>query len=788
MVKQLNGMLRNLGNVIFTHPYLTLGAFVLATLFFATRVADVRVYSEFADLLPQQHAYIKLHNEIKDTFGGANLVSVAVEVDDGTIFTHETLGIIHRVTQAVDSLPGVNHNLVASLTHRSSRKLFLTDTGSIKSNAYYAGEGERLGRAELDQMRADVIANPQIYGPLVSPDLKTALVKAQLNENRLDYEATFDQLQALRSAETRPGVKIHVTGQPVLVGWVYAAKPQILRIFAYTAAVILAILVIYFRRLFGVIVPLLAVATSAIWGIGIVGVLQYSIDPLTLVIPFLISARALSHGIQIVERYYDELATDPSSSGSVQGAARRTFENLFRPGALGVVSDAIGLALIMLGSVPLNVKLGKYASLWALSSIGTVLIAVPLLLSILPAPRSLSARDGFLQRLLPGVAKRVVNPRVSKTLIAMSVVAFAIAAFATTRVGIGNSEPGSPIFYRDHDYNLSSEAINHRFPGSEELYVVFDSGHKGGIKSPEALDALEDFRHHMMTDPEVGGSKGVSVLTKQVNRLLHATDPGFAQIPHEASYVGGLLFTYMASSPLPGALAEFIDPDERVANMAFFYKDRSGETTRRALHMAQQWRESRDAKEGLDVRLAGGTIGVAAAMNEASYNTNLVVIPLVFVLIFVAVALSYSSVHAGALISGPMLSATALTYAYMGASGMAITINTVPIIAVGIGVGIDYSIYMMDRIREEMSRIHELGAAVVRAITTTGRAVGITALTLIAGVAMWALFSDIRFQADSARLLTVIIILNATAAMFLVPALVIVFRPKFIVGLEERRI
>jgi len=241
------------------------------------------------------------------------------------------------------------------------------------------------------------------------------------------------------------------------------------------------------------------------------------------------------------------------------------------------------------------------------------------------------------------------------------------------------------------------------------------------------------------------------------------------------------MFIYMMSSPIPGALNEFVDTDERIANLVFYYKDHQGETIRRAINQAKEWISANEGKvEGLKIRLAGGTIGVTAAMNEAAYETNLWVLPLVFILIFVMVMFFYQSLAAGTMMFMAMLFATTLTYAYMGVTQMGININTVPIIAVGVGVGIDYSIYMMDRIRSEMVKLKNLNGAVREAIRTTGLAISFTAITLIAGIVMWVLLSDLRFQSDAALLLTVMVILNGAAAMLLVPSWVLVFKPKFI--------
>jgi predicted RND superfamily exporter protein len=770
-------LLHNLDEAVFARPKLILSLILLVTLFFAYQIPSVKMYSDFADLLPQEHTYIELHNEIKESFGGANVIIVGVEVESGDIFTNEALEKIHRITMAVDSLPGINHNLVASVTHRNSRKVWMTPEGNVNSESYYDPQGGTINPEALGELRSDVVADPRVYGPLVSPDMKMALIKAQLNEGQLDYVKTFEEIQKMRVDEAISGVKIHVTGQPMLVGWAYQYLDQIIEIFLFTALIMLSLLIFYFRKAYGVLIPLAAVVVSSIWGIGIISLFGYNLDPLGLVIPFLISARAMSHGIQIVERYYQEL----NENDDHHTAARSTFENLFRPGSLGVVSDAIGLLLIAIGSIPLNTKLAHYASLWALCIIITVLLAVPLLLSILPKPKNTEVKHNIFRNVGFACASIISNQRAAKNALWVAAILLCGGWYFSSKVVIGESEPGSPILYQDHDYNLSSKAVNDSFPGSEELYIVAETAEKGGIKRPEVLAALSSLEKHMMLDPEVGGAKGIPDLVKQVNRLLHNDDPRWTQIPNDQQYVGGLMFTYMMSSPIPGALNEFVDTDERIANLVFYYKDHQGETIRRAIHQAKLWITANEGKvEGLKIRLAGGTIGVTAAMNEAAYETNLWVLPLVFILIFIMVMFFYQSLAAGTMMFMAMLFATTLTYAYMGVTHMGININTVPIIAVGVGVGIDYSIYMMDRIRSEMVKLQDLSASVRQAIRTTGLAISFTAITLIAGIVMWVLLSDLRFQSDAALLLTVMVILNGAAAMLLVPSWVLVFKPKFI--------
>ena len=772
------------GNMLFDRRKIVLSVILLFTVGFATQIPAVRMLSDFADLLPQDHPYIKLHNSIRDTFGGANIIVIALEVADGTIFTNDTLDRIHRLTQKLDEISNINHNLVTSLTHRNTRKIWLTPTGAIKSTPYYNPRHDPYTTEDLEKMKRDVVSSRRVFGLLVSPDLKSALIKGTLNEGQLDYGRVFEELQQLRDEEAAPGIRIYATGHPVLAGWVDSYSPQILQIFVYTILIVLAILVVYSRRFYGVLLPLIAMILTSIWGVGFMGLFGYNLDPLMLVVPFLISARSMSHGIQKVERYFLEL----SRTNDKEQAARNTFNSLFRPGALAIVADACALALIGLGSVPINDKMAVYASFWALCMIVTVLVTVPMLLSLLPQPKNVAIKPTLIRKIFPKLALATATRARSKGVLWLCAILALIASYFTSWVQIGEPEPGSPLLFRDHDFNVSSQAINERFPGSEELFIIARTSEKGGLKRPEVLRALTDFQNYMMTDETLGGTKGVPDLVTTVNRMTRNDDPRWAVIPGLNNEIGGLMFAYMMSAPIPGALIEYQDTDDRIANMVFYYKDHTGETIRRAMHMVKDWRDRVASQiDGFDIELAGGPVGVTAAIDEEAYDTNVIVVPAVMILILLFTAWFYSSLHAGVMILVAMAFATTLAYACMGIMGIGLNVNTVPMIAVGIGLGVDYAIYMMDRIKEELHVADSLQHAITTAVSTTGVAIAITATTLIGGIIMWMFVSELRFQADAARLLFVMLVLNAAAAMFLVPAWIDLFKPKFILHAATER-
>lgn len=763
---------------LFRNPKIVLSLVLLVTLLFGMALPNLRVFTDFSDLLPQNHSYIKVYNRLKENFGGANMIVMSVEVDKGTIFNDETLKLIHETTQGVDNLPSVNHNLVSSLTHRTARKVYLDDQGGFASESYYDPLKPTRTVAELEKLRNDVIANPTIYGLLVSPDMKAALIKAQMNEGDIDYATTFAALQKVRETLARPGHHIYVTGNPVLTGWVYTYLNQIVEIMMWTLLLLSALLILYFRRFYGVALPLLGIALSSIWGLGFMAFMGINLEPLSLPIPFLIAARATSHGVQLVVRYYEELAIVHNGPK----AARNALDALFRPGSLAIIVDAVGIAVLMLGAAPFNHKLGLAAGFWGFSVIFTVHFMVPLALTILPAPKNHhNGNEGIRAFLGKAMALTGGTDGGARSILILTLIGAIGGTYFVSKVQLGESEPGSPLLHLSHDYNVSTKAINTRFPGSEELHVAARVDEKGGIKRPEVMAAIERFQAHMLSDPTLGGTKAMPGVLRVVNKLTHNDDPRWMQLPDNAADIGGLMFAYMASSPIPGALKEFVTSDENEANMVFYYKDHQAETINRIVALAEEGIKKIEAEvPGLHIELGGGIIGVTAAGNQALHTDHMIIIPAVMLIAFFIVMVYYSSVHAGWLMILPMLFSTLMTYAYMGALNIGISVNTVPVIAVGVGVGIDYAVYFMDRIREEYAAMQDMKKAVITAVATTGYAVSFTAVTLIAGVVMWIFMSDLRFQSDAAILLSFMLIVNAIAAVLIVPSWCVVFKPKFV--------
>src|SRR5712691_1314794 len=372
-------------------------------------LAAMRLSLEFhaGDLLPQGHPFIAVHNRYHRNFSEANTLTVMVEAREGTIFTAPLLTTIYRVTDAVDGLPGVNHDQVSSVAHRMTRWARVRAGGVIASDPIMLGPPR--DQAEADEIRHEVIQS-YAFGSMVSLDQRAAIIRAGFDERRLDYRALFDAVNERILPYADDHTAIYVSGQPRLNGWILHLQGQVL--IAFAAAIVLTWLSLYayFRDWRGALRPTISGGLAALWGFGLMRLTGFALNPLTLVIPFLITARAVSHSAQMHDRYYEELAAGAAKTGAIGSA----FVGLFPPTLAGILTDALGVLAIGIVGIPALRQLAVTATLWLLSLIVTELLLNPIVYTHLRAPElaKIRAREhGTFARGLVRLADTVLAPR-----------------------------------------------------------------------------------------------------------------------------------------------------------------------------------------------------------------------------------------------------------------------------------------------------------------------------------------------------------------------------------------
>lgn len=751
---------------------------LVATVFWAFQARKVEMYSQFADLLPQGHDYIKAYNYHRETFGGANIVTLVLQVKDGDIFNTETLKKVRYLTDQVDSINGVDHNQVASLSHVKIRNIKTLPGGMVRSYPVLPVDIPTDPK-ELEALKFEMFNNDIVFNKYVSADGKAALVFAGFNEERLDYREVQREISRIKTEVEDANTSLYVAGEPMLKGWVWYFTNELFLIFTFTGLFVVAALIVYFRRVHGVVVPLIGATVQGIWGMGWVGFWGLNLDPLILVIPLLITARSVSHGVQMIERYFEELEIRKDQ----ERAAFICMNDLFLPGFTGVISDAGGILVLSVATIPLIEKLAYYGSFWAFANLFCITHLMPILLSYFPTPkRTEHFVPHWMQVTLAFLGRLTTHAAGRWAILAANVVIIIFGVRTALTIPIGEQEAGSPLLWQNSHYNISARTINERFAGANQLVIYLEGEKEHILKEPYVLATIEELRRYMLEQPEAGDTRELYTLARGLNRLYHYSDPRWQVIPPDLATTGNLIFVYEASAPISGVILEYTDLVYRNGQFVVFYKDTTGDTVREAIARARKF-IAEHPLQGVKMRLAGGIIGTTAALNEEIDRSEKEATLLVILTVYILVWGSYGSFAAANMVMIALVAAGVASYMYVSFMGIGININSLPVTAVGMGIGVDYILYVVDRIRREVPLASgNMRQGIKRAISTTGMAVTFTATTMIAGIIPWYFMSSLRFSAEMALLLAILLVTHWLSALTLTPAMFAIFRPKFARG------
>ncbi len=774
--------LYSLGEQLIAHRKLVLLSVMVTTLLFAIAAVRLRLVTRFDELLPQNHEFIQTHNQYASTFGGANTITLMIEVKDGTIFTEKTLRAIFDITKRLDGIHGVNHDLIDSLAHRSTQRIRLLRGMEIVEPV--------MGRVaktaeEVALMRRIVRTSTNLYGVLVSFDEKATMMRATFIEGRLDHRRVFDEItHAIIEPFTDENTRIFVTGEVWLYGWVYCYAKEAFFIFLATTVLLWVLLYGYFHDIRGALRPTITGAISAIWGLGFISLIGFSLDPLTLVIPFFITARAVSHSVQMHDRYYEEYKR---AGWRKEPAIIASFAELFVPTLSGILTDALGLLVILFVPIPFLQKLAVSATMWILAITVSELLLNPIVYFYLraPDPRVIERREhGWLARAISVVTEAMLSPtgRIF-TLASWGVVLLGSVYFWSDLV-VGDPTATTSLLGPNEPYNTSHQHIQERFGGIEELIVMIERrGEQASLATPEVFHAIEQFQRYLERDPAVMvGISFVDVLVA-FNVYFNGFDPKWAVLPRTERRARLLLSALFANMSYQRSSC-LIDSHYRVAPIRFYCTDHKSETLKRIIRLARDYIHTHPL-EAARFRLAGGAVGVLAAANEELLKNDALVNVLGFTTIFIIVVFTYRSWAAGLYLPIPLLAANAVVNAYMSVRHIGINVNTLPVVTVGVGFGIDYGFYIVSRFIEECHTGRNLREAVSVAVATAGKSVAFTALTMIVGSLLWT-WSHLRFDAEMGLLLALWMGVSFLATVSLLPVIVLLYPPQFIVGAASR--
>jgi hypothetical protein len=768
------------------HRAAVLALLVAITIGFGMGLPRVELRTIFSDLLPANHPFVQTWKD-HPNFGNPLTVTVMVKRTDGDIYNAETLAKIWNMTRDIDLTPAVDHDQIVSIATEKARYQEATPFG-VDSQPLM-GDHPPATEDEIAEFRRRVEKSPASRTFLISADGTATLIRATFIERLLDYGESFEHVQALVERERDAHHEVHVAGQPMLTGWVYRYEYQMLGIFAITGGALLVALVLYMRNVAGVVAPLLTSLTAGVWGFGLVGWIGHPVEPLIMVVPLLLMARSFSHCVQVIERYYEIYH-------AVQGkrkAARIVMGVMMAPGTLGIVTDAAGLFLIAVAPIPVMERFALFCGFWALSLIPTNVILTPILLTLLPKPDNIEALIGHgqsqsrfhagVRRFLQGVARLSYGRRGRIT--TAVVAAVAVAGFVRLLdMQVGNPVEGSNLLWEDSEYNVAVAHINSHFPGLNTLEIVFESKAKSNerrlMHQADTVQAMFALQRRVESEevPPVATLSWADYLP-EANRLFSGGNPKWAPLdPADeavAAAAGAVLF---GSSPK--AFLNVTDFVQENGTVSLWYKDNRQETVDRAIAQARRAVEAVGTDhEAFRIRLAAGTIALQQSINDTVDDYQYIIMTLLNVVMLLTCAWAYRSFVAGFLLLIPVNLSNVLLGAVMVSMGIGLDVNTLPITAIGIGVGIDYGIYLLSRICEEYQLHDSFEKSIFEAVGTTGKAIFFTASIVLIGILPWYFLSELKFLADMGLLLVMVMLINMVIALIVLPLLVWLIKPRF---------
>jgi predicted RND superfamily exporter protein len=766
-----------ISNFLVGQRVLVLSVMLVLTAFLGYEAFTQRLDPGFDKSVPLSHPYMKTYSDYKPEFGGSNTITVFVQDRSGDMFNPAFFKVLEQVTQDILVMDGVDARTVTSLFTPNVNYVAVTEegfTGSRIVPADFVATEEGLEQVRQNLYRSDEI------GRTVAKDFSGALVIAELVERdpatgvKLDYQVVAERLEQLRDKYESQAVDIGIIGFATFIGDIIDGARGVILFFAITLAVTFVLLV-FFAGSWKLAVAAIAVSLTAVaWQLGLVKLLGYGLDPLSILVPFLVLAIGVSHAVQMTNAW--RLGILSGMDGPA--AAKDSFNKLFIPGATALVSDAVGFAVIMIIDIDIIRELGITASI----GVGVMLLTNKFMLPAILSYLSLNERE--LARARRGsegadhpfwnLLARSSRPLPAAVIVVLSLGLVAYGVSKSNDLIIGDSEAGAPEFWPDARYNRDIDKIVSNFTvGLDEFVVIAESSKDNACVNYGVMETIDDFVWHMRNVPGVRSVKSLSQVVRERNVGNYEANPKFLGLPRNEQMIAANIYRVEMSQRL-------FNNDCSVMPVTIYPVDHQAGTLQRIVEAVKTYQDA-NGNPDVTFRMAMGNAGIWAATNEAVKDSVLTMDVILFLAIVVCVFLTFFSWRAALCVMLPLLAVSIFANAVMVFLNIGLKVSTLPVLALGVGVGVDYGIYLFARAFVHMRNGADVETAFRNSYREVGTAVVFTAVTMSFGVALWY-FSDLKFQSDMGVLLAYMFFVNMLGAVLLMPAIT-----RFLMGRQMTR-
>jgi len=721
--------------------------------------------------------YVKTFEQYRSQLFGANRLTIAVRSIDGTIWTKQGLTRLYDVTQAIMSMPNVDRVGVQSLWTSNTWINDITPEGfKIERLIPDTVEPASLTPEVIETIR-QTTTRGDFDGTLVARDQSSALVTAELNEYdkngvRLDYIAYNRMLnERIRGKYEDAHYRIEIIGFAKQVGEIADGAQAVLTFCGIALLLVAAAVYWYCRSIRFTVLPIVCSLTSLVWQFGTLHLLGFGLDPLAILVPFLVFSIGVSHGVQQINYIVREIAHGKSTFD----AARASFSGLLVPGTLALVTAFVSFITLIRIPIPMVRELAVTAAIGVGYKIVTNLVMLPVAASYCHFDRAFAERAMLERerraRWLRQLA-RVSEPRNAVIVVFVTAAVLALAAWQSRDRVVGTLQAGSPELRADSRYNRDAVDIANNYDvGLDWLSVVLEAP-----PSPEncARVALGPFEQDLVwTLQNVPGVTGVSSFTSMMRTYsegYNENNPKMSVVPIDPNYYAALAIEI-------NRVRGFVNVDCSMTAVHAYLADHKAATITRVIDAVKGFR-AKNHLDGVKVRLASGNAGVLAAINEEVSRSELPMMLYVYAAIALLVFIAYRDLRAVVACCLPLTVATFVGYWFMKELQIGLTVATLPVMVLAVGIGVDYAFYIYNRLQAHLAQGEPIVGALEHSILEVGMATIFTAITLAVGVVTWS-FSALKFQADMGKLLAFMFIINLVMAMTALPALAVVLERIF---------
>ncbi len=744
------------------------------TAFFVNVLKDMKVETHLEDFLPQKHSFMAVQRRLTDIFGGLNQVSIAFSVKEGDIFTRSFLDKLVSFTEDLYLIEGVNIARINSLASRHVKHVVANEQGFFVERLLRLPPDTEKG---MEALRKKIKMNPNIYGKMVSRDFKSTFIQVDF-ESKVKTSYIFSTLLELKDKYEDKNTAIYIAGRPILEGWLNFYLPGMFKILVLSLLVISAILYLTFRSRRGVILPLLDSSMATIWGMGAMKLLGLRLDPATILVPFIVLSLGISHSVHTLKRYYEEML-DPKMKS--KHAVVSTIAHLFLPGIACVLTDGFGFLSLTFVPLPTIKSMAFASGLGIFANFFTSFMFTPCLLSFLHRPRILVVKreeqHRWVDSLLAKISVFSLNKKAGTLLVASFIIVAIISLFGIKRIVVGDNTEGSSYLYPDSPYNKAESFINKNFGGTNSYYILVESD--DSLLRVDKLKAIDAFQSYLQNQvPQIGSSLSIVNAIKALNMFMLDGRRKYFRIPEQDDIIGQYWFLYTISG-FPSDYDHLISRDERMSNIKFDLRDHKSKTVSLTVEKTEQFFKKHKFKN-IKFSYAGGDIGILYAINDIIKKTIIPNALFISVLIFLYVSFIYRSFVGGIFLLLPLIFSNLLIFSFFGFLGVPINTEMLPLVSLSEGLGINYGIYILARLFDEMRNKRMTYKNILyHTLITSGKAVFFSGAIVSAGIFVWV-FSPILFQARLGATLCLSLILNMITSLIMVPVLAWWIKPQFL--------